>query len=44
MKNAHISKLEDLLRALLKNRLTDIPKEMPLVLKQNYNIWAKLYS
>ena len=30
-KGSHMHKLEDLLKALLKNGLNDFPKEMPIV-------------
>ena len=42
MKKAHISKLQDLLKALLKMDLR-YPQENVSYLKQNYNIWATSY-
>ena len=41
-KKLHMAKLEDLLKALLKNRLKMSPKSVSY-LKQNYNIWEILY-
>ena len=41
-KKLHMEKLEDLLKALLKNRLKISPKSVSY-LKQNYNIWEILY-
>ena len=37
-KKAHMAKLEDLLKALLKNRLKISPKSASY-LRQNYNTW-----
>ena len=39
---AHMTKLEDLLKALLKNGLKILPKSTSY-LKQNYNTWRILY-
>ena len=41
-KESHVRKLEDLLKALLKNRLKVSPKKCQL-LKQAYNIWEMKY-
>ena len=41
-KKLHMAKLEDLLKALLKNGLKISPKSVSY-LKQNYNIWEILY-
>ena len=43
MKEAHISKLEDLLKALLKKMDLIYPQESVSYLKQNYNTWATSY-
>ena len=40
---AHMAKLEDLLKALLKNGLKISPKSANY-LRQNYNIWGTSYS
>ena len=42
IKKLHMAKLEDLLKALLKNRLKISPKSVNY-LKQNYNIWEIVY-
>ena len=42
-KGAHMAKLEDLLKALLKNGLKISPKNVSC-LEQNYNIWEIQYS
>ena len=42
-KRAHMVKLEDLLKALLKNRLKISPKKCQLFKKQNYNTWGMSY-
>ena len=42
MERAHMSKLEDLLKTLLKNRLKISPKKCQL-LKQSCNTWEMLY-
>ena len=42
-KKAHMAKLEDLLKALLKNGLKISPKSANY-LRQNYNIWGISYS
>ena len=42
MKKVHISKLEDLLKALLKMDLR-YPQESVSYFKQNYSIWATPY-
>ena len=41
-KKAHMAKLEDLFKALLKNRLKISPKSANY-LRQNYNIWEVQY-
>ena len=41
-KKAHIAKLEDLLKSLLKNGLKISPKSVNY-LKQSYNTWGTLY-
>ena len=41
-KKAHIAKLRDLLKALLKNGLKILPKSVSY-LKQNYNTWEIKY-
>ena len=41
-KKAHMAKLEDLLKALLKNRLKILPKKCSY-LRQNYNTWEIQY-
>ena len=41
-KKAHMEKLEDLLKALLKNGLKISPKSASY-LRQNYNIWEMQY-
>ena len=40
---SHIAKLEDLLKALLKNGLTISPKKCQLFRQELYNIWAIQY-
>ena len=42
-KGSHMVKLEDLLKALLKNRLKISPKKCQY-LRQNCNIWVTQYS
>ena len=42
-KRAHMAKLEELLKALLKNGLKISPKSVGY-LKQNYNTWGMSYS
>ena len=42
-KKVHMAKLEDLLKALLKNGLKILPKSVSYV-RQNYNIWEIQYS
>ena len=42
MKKLHMAKLEDLLKALLKNGLKISPKKCQLF-NQSYNIWEILY-
>ena len=41
-KKAHMAKLEDLLKALLKNGVNIFPKSVNY-LKQSYNTWGTLY-
>ena len=43
MRKSHITKLEDLLKTLLKNGLKVSPKKCQL-LERNCNIWGILYS
>ena len=42
-KKAHMAKLEDILKALLKNGLKILPKKCHY-LRQNYNTWEIQYS